>query len=395
MALINYSDSDGSDQEAVAKATPSHQKPQNTTNKPGFQKLVDSSNPQKIRVNFTDPKQEVAPRKDGSEPPAKRAKLGGSGLNDFNSLLPAPKRPAATNGLGRGGLGRGVNLKTGATLGFSREPMPEREMPDQGHRTETSGLEISGSDGGEQTGDSQMTAQSNPPEKKDDEQPKKKATMFKPLSVARKPHKKKPPSTPSATDLLAAASIQSKEAHSTAVSKVSLFSSLVSVDDLAHEQIGAPKANGSYQPMLYQADTIDPALLDPTITLDFETSDPANETLPNDDGNSDQPQSLDAIADSLNLSTSARRQLLGRNASRHNTSAVKIASFNTDAEYAANEELRQAGETVQHNAVRAIAPGKHSLKQLVNVAAMQKDALEESFAEGRRNKKEVGGRYGW
>jgi hypothetical protein len=48
-----------------------------------------------------------------------------------------------------------------------------------------------------------------------------------------------------------------------------------------------------------------------------------------------------------------------------------------------------------HNPVRSIAPGKHSLKQLVNAAQSQKDALAESFAKGYQNRKEAGSKYGW
>ena len=70
-------------------------------------------------------------------------------------------------------------------------------------------------------------------------------------------------------------------------------------------------------------------------------------------------------------------------------------NFNADDQYAANEEFRAKGESVQHNPVRGIAPGKHSLKQLVNAAATQADALEEHFAQGKRNQKEAGSKYGW
>jgi hypothetical protein len=48
-----------------------------------------------------------------------------------------------------------------------------------------------------------------------------------------------------------------------------------------------------------------------------------------------------------------------------------------------------------HNPVRSIAPGKHSLKQLLNATVSQKEALEESFAKGYANRKEASGRYGW
>ncbi|RMZ90737.1 hypothetical protein DV736_g2034, partial [Chaetothyriales sp. CBS 134916] len=58
-------------------------------------------------------------------------------------------------------------------------------------------------------------------------------------------------------------------------------------------------------------------------------------------------------------------------------------------------ELIAKGDQIQHNPVRAIAPGKHSLRQLVNAAQGQKDALEDSFAIGKQNKKEAGSKYGW
>ena len=151
--------------------------------------------------------------------------------------------------------------------------------------------------------------------------------------------------------------------------------------------------NGSYQPMMYSVREPMPTETLPGAELE---GNPADEqyTTTNDAKVIDQtPQSLDTIASDLNLSASAKRQLLGRQ--KHNSSAINIVNFNTDEEYKQNELMRQAGEVVQHNAVRAIAPGKHSLKQLVNAASTQKDALEESFASGRRNKKEAGSKYGW
>jgi hypothetical protein len=102
---------------------------------------------------------------------------------------------------------------------------------------------------------------------------------------------------------------------------------------------------------------------------------------------------LDYIADDLNLSRAQRRQLFGRNA---DPSSSRILHFNTDVEYAANQEMAHKElAATQHNPVRAIAPGKHTLQQLVNAASTQKDALEESFATGKRNKKEAGAKYGW
>ena len=66
-----------------------------------------------------------------------------------------------------------------------------------------------------------------------------------------------------------------------------------------------------------------------------------------------------------------------------------------DSEYAANEHARQTGDAVEHRAVKAIAPGKHSLQQLVNNARTQQGAMEDKWAEGRRERGEAGGKYGW
>ncbi|EME44912.1 hypothetical protein DOTSEDRAFT_70825 [Dothistroma septosporum NZE10] len=92
----------------------------------------------------------------------------------------------------------------------------------------------------------------------------------------------------------------------------------------------------------------------------------------------------------MNLTPAQRRQLFGRNGKSAN-----VTHFNMDSEYAHNEELRQAGEVVEHRAVKAIAPGKHSLQQLVNNARSQKDALDDKFAEGKANRSAGGAKYGW
>ena len=109
-----------------------------------------------------------------------------------------------------------------------------------------------------------------------------------------------------------------------------------------------------------------------------------------------EPEDLTSIASDLNLSAAERRQLLGRHPNKSFfAQASKVINFNTDDEYAANQQRIAAGEQVQHNPVRAIAPGKHSLKQMISSAQGQKDALEESFARGKTNKREAGSKYGW
>src|SRR6186713_2096671 len=127
MNLINYSDSEGSDDEApvpkpTAKPTP----------KPAFQKVVDSVNPGKIKINLPGASQPKANKDDmeSDAPPAKKARIGGGGFGGFNAMLPAPKKAnvdavggdtSGMKGLGKG-LGSGVNLKTGAEPAFKREP---------------------------------------------------------------------------------------------------------------------------------------------------------------------------------------------------------------------------------------------------------------------------------
>ncbi|MCJ1464716.1 hypothetical protein MMC07_003329 [Pseudocyphellaria aurata] len=395
MVLVEYSDSDNSD----AETNPPAAKESANSQTLSFQ-IVDRSDPHKIRVNLPKTSKTAADdADDGTEPPSKRAKLGTSSFAGFNSLLPAPKKATAPSGgkstglVKKGGLGRGFNLKTGATPGFSRE-----EMPLSYDRNEDSnvGNEGAAQNAAEVNGFS-MNQDIEAQETKSTVSSDKKSIkpgnllMFKPLSVTRKPTKKKPP-VPGVQDGnlnqdLAFAQ-QPQESP-----KVSLFP----VDDIHDLQRRIPSMPGEYQPMIYQASPPEPdqplpdhrdALGSESLDLSTESAAPVHHTTIDE-----STQSLDSIASDLNLSASAKRQLLGRQ--RGNTSTINVVNFNTDQEYAANEILRQAGEQVQHNPVRSIAPGKHSLKQLVNAVSNQKDALEEQFASGRRNKKEAGSKYGW
>lgn len=398
MALVDYSESEGSDQEEVP-ADQEALKSKTNLNKSAFQKFVDRSNPHKIKISLPETGKATEDDVDETDRPAKRARVGGGGLSDFNAFLPAPKRatvsasgPVAIGGK-RGGLGSGVNLRTGAAPGFSREPGPEivtAQVEDEamngigaGIVTEDGihekGLEETHSDGNAQS-------LGNPVEQP---KPKGKTTMFKPLSVARKPQKKKPLPSNSFGDIRARDNESSQQSKLDS-KKLSLFSVADTAEFTTTNQMGT-KSN--YQPMIYQVN--EPKVIkSATESLHEEMLADEQSDTPIITQNADQaPQSLDTIATDLNLSASAKRQLLGRQ--KNNLSAINIVNFNTDEEYKQNELMRQAGEVVQHNAVRAIAPGKHSLKQLVNAASTQKDALEESFASGRRNKKEAGSKYGW
>jgi len=402
MGLVGYSDSEDSEDER--KPAPKASGKANTSTKPAFQKVIDRSNPHKIKVTLPEaPKPGPNEVESDDGPPGKRAKVGGGAFTGFNTLLPAPKRQmvstgGTSTGLRRGGLGSGVNLKTGSSPGFSREPMPTTETEDEdedntlgGGATITDALEVSG--------EIKISTTTNQAEKpKDEPKTQGNAMMFKPLSVARRPQKKKKPSA-AAVPAVQPGQSQDPAPPPEASPKVSLFS----MGEPEKEDAYSASGPGAYQPLVYQVPTTDTtnqtAPSDNTSDENLYTN-PENTTdfvPPSSIQTTSGPQSLDSIASDLNLSVSAKRQLFGRqrNIAKGNPAAINVVNFNTDQEYAANELLRQAGEQAVHNPVRALASGKHSLKQLVNAASNQKDALEEHFASGRRNKKEAGSKYGW
>ncbi|KAI9789655.1 MAG: hypothetical protein M1833_002272 [Piccolia ochrophora] len=396
MVLVNYSDSETSDvSDTEAGPTPPPKAP--TPGKPSFQKVVDRSNPHKIRVTLptTADTSLSDDASNGQEPPAKRARTGGGAFSGFNALLPAPKRTGPVgsgNGLSgrKGGLGAGVNLKTGAEPAFSREPQTngdyevaeEKPVEKKSEEREVPVKE----NGGDPVQSTTMKPSEPAPSNVEVTQ---KARMFRPLSVARKPQKKKKPAA-------AVSSPTDAPPKPTPAPKTSLFS-FGTEEPLTHPV--TTSSTTDYEPLVYTADRPSPS--SPSPPLDSPL--PTTTSPPPPSG----PQTLSTIASDLNLSAAAKRQLFGRAAKTSSTfahdqpssssapTAVNIINFNTDREYAANEVLRAAGDTVQHNPVRAIAPGKHSLQQLVNAASSQRDALEEQFASGRRNKKEAGSKYGW
>lgn len=366
MGLVGYSDSEGSDDE-VPNVAPSAPKPTARVPRPGFQKVVDPTGARKIKVELPTVKPEL---QEEAQRPAKKARTGG--LGGFNSFLPAPKRSAEIK---KPGLGAGVSLRTGAEPAFSRERV-EPDLPPPFESTNEDANTVSG-----------LPA----PPLAEEERPKEvkmvgNAMRFKPLSVANKKQKKKPIISSSGSASPAFSSTQSMNQPSTQAApaapaapppkkKVSLFSVAQEEDTPV-----ADKAASEYQPIL--ADTID----------DTPAASIASTSYQQPPTHSD-PNSLDAIASDLNLSASARRQLFGRN--KDAAAAAKIMHFDMEQEYASNERLRQEGQAQEHRAVKAIAPGKHSLQQLVNAASTQKEALEDAWAEGKRNKAEGGSRYGW
>ncbi|OCK80786.1 hypothetical protein K432DRAFT_381878 [Lepidopterella palustris CBS 459.81] len=385
MNLVAYSDSEGSDNEAPPAPKPAA-KPAATTSKPAFQKVVDRANPHKIKVNLPSTSTKSA-KKDDTEaegPPAKKARTGGGAFSGFNAMLPAPKKTApamggtlsgAKRGPGRG-LGSGVSLRTGAAPAFSREPV---DVPDYSEeQAEKTNLSAPAA-----------AASTFSPDPKTEPEIKAvvKPMMFKPLSVVNKKKNKAaiPFKSSSTSAEKATAPALPVEQKPVAKPKVSLFS-------IPQEEAPLPSTSISsapYEPILYG------------VSDESTTDEPSATTskTPPTSAPPPGPQTLHDIATDLNLSEADRRQLFGRPRGSKNApdlSSLTYINFNIDAEYAHNEALRAAGETVQHNPIRSIAgTGKNSLRQLLNVATTQKDALEEHFAKGKRNKKESGTKYGF
>jgi hypothetical protein len=394
MALVTYSDSEASDDE----------KPPNSTKQngstlaaiqPSTSFAVDKSNPRKIQVKLQEAKVDASSNvgKPDDEPEPKRQRVGAGVFSGFNSILPAPKRDIQThngNGSAKGQPRKIFSLKTGAERGFDRESDAELKQlfAEQHEDVTTPGTDVT--DGALPVSVSHFNfgsiSASIAPKTGT-------PTMFKPLSVARKPQKKKP-ATKTAMQMpaeaIAAASPPSGEI-SKPTPKVSLFST--GGDLPTHAQ--SPGLTTEYQPLVYEAEEDNPAEASSDFIGEETRFDgPGDDTAQGKIRALAGPQTLDAIASDLNLSASARRQLFGRKSGSSNN-AVNVINFNIDKEYAANDALRASGEQIQHNPVRAPASGKHSLKQLVSMASGQKDALEESFAAGRQNKKEAGSRYAW
>lgn len=372
MVLVAYSDSEGSDSEKPSKpAVEAASKPiRNQT--AGF--AVNRSNSRKIQVSLGS--SVVAPPENNDEPAPKRMKVGSGGLGGFNAMLPAPKRENEKKPAANGGARKVFSLKTGAEPGFSREADAELR---QLFTEQDSTIQPNGGSTTRVIPDTASdTAKIDNP------------MRFKPLSVSRNTNKKKHivPTQPrkSAASI---GRIQGLGLASTSAApyptppKISLFSA-------GHDAVATSTAFEKH----------DASDLDEITDQQTEDTNEHHDMPVNDSQGKSQTaapsqgQSLDTIASDLNLSAADRRKLLGREG-KGATSAINIVNFNTDQEYAANEVLRASGEQAQHNPVRGIAPGKHSLKQLVNAASTQKDALEESFAAGKSNKREAGSRYGW
>ncbi|KAK1242571.1 hypothetical protein MKX08_005383 [Trichoderma sp. CBMAI-0020] len=378
MGLVDYSESDSSDVEVdapqpVAKAA--------APKKPAFQKVVDRSNPGKIVLNLPQVSSSGdAGAANSNEPPAKRARTGGGGLfSGFSSFLPPPKntgKPILGKSLSR----PGINLKTSAEKGFSRD-----EEPPSSSNSNTDGASGLSLPPPKRPAEPSIPDTMKPAE---DVKLVGKPLLFKPLSVARNT-KRKPKSTAATQASTASAPKPVASTQETAApapappKKTSLFSMHVEEESAPT----APAAGGAYEPLFETGEAINP--YGPgAFSQQMHNGQAAAASRDT------RTESLDNVADDLNLSAAARRELFGRGGG-DGQMAKKVINFNMDREYQHNEELRAAGEQQTHNPVRAIHGGKHSLQQLVRNVASQRDALEESFAKGKSNRREASSRYGW
>ncbi|KAI1124980.1 mitotic checkpoint regulator, MAD2B-interacting-domain-containing protein [Nemania abortiva] len=424
MGLVDYSDSE-SETEATAQPVPPKQQPTATGSKKPVRRIVDRSQPGKILVNLPG---SSSAGQDGSntsttedEPPAKRARtLKGGAFSGFNSFLPPPKNvgkkpaPSASSGdKGTNAPRPGVHLKTGAAPGFMRNTDGGLGDDIYGDEKAASG----GSDGGMNLPAPKSQQPTIPEGQKPADEVKLvgKPLMFRPLSVSRKKPTKKATTKPIATTPATSGSTITSTSTTTSTSilttptqtdattvepppkkqKISLFS--IS-DEQPQEPEPKDESSGVYEPLINTDDGFEQSTADALAAYDAQYGSFAapSQAATVSSAFSAASNSLDSIASDMNLSAAARRELFGRRgAPSADVAATKVINFDTEREYAHNEMLRASGEQQIHNPLRAIAPGKHNLRQLVSQVQNQREALEESFAKGKAKQSDAGSRYGW
>lgn len=412
MGLVEYSDSESDGESPRNSATPTvaaAAASSQPAKKQSFQKLVDKSKPGKILVSLPSVSTTSDDAATSEAPAAKRLKTSAGRFSGFSSFLPPPKATASKPRAGSSGNAAprvGVNLRTSSEAAFSRDPVDG--TGDGVSRTDGS-RSISNSPPATATTPAQPSI---PPGQKSENEVKLigKPLMFKPLSVARKPDKKvggtkakAASSTASHSDALkrpsdggsreSPAKEDTPAVPQTKKKKISLFS----VVDDARGVEPIPEDSTSYET---EPRGHDQSTFTEGSTLEYHASQQQySGYLPPSaqQGGYPEPNSLDSIADDLNLGPAARRELFGRGGAPSKTTAKSVINFNLDQEYRHNEELRQSGalDQQQHNPLRAIKPGKHSLQQLVNQVQSQRDALEENFAKNRATQKQSGAKYGF
>jgi hypothetical protein len=411
MGLVEYSDSESESETVQPKPAPSAAAAQ----KKPFQKLLDrSSGAGKIVVSLPAASATTEAAVEDEQPPAKRVKTaGGSRFSSLGSFLPPPKKrapatPAASARKQGTAPAPGIHLRTAAEPAFVRGGGDDETLDVDGDATTSSpslSLPPSGSKG--------PAGPSIPEGQKPEEEVKLvgKPLMFKPLSVARKkaPVKTKkkdssPVTNPPASGVVAPQSGRTSPATAPATTqsaappprkKISLFS--MGDDEPTHSTanpVTTTPPTGTYEPIFTSAP--EPAEEENGVTSAYPTYQQQQQqpTL------SEQPPQQDFSSLASTLTPAARRELFGRSTPTSSSFIppnAKVITFDMEREYAHNEALRALGaqEQLAYNPVRSIAPGKHSLRQVVNMAQSNQNALEESFARAKSNKRDAAGRYGW
>jgi len=411
MGLVDYSSSDESDSEVVQKPTAPAPTTTTATGKKPFQKLVNSSGSSKIFVNLP-----TAATTDeaSNEPPTKRVRTADSGASrfgNFGSFLPPPKKTTATVGKsisdGPSSSGRkggtapapGVHLRTGAEPAFVRGGDTDESSYGEEH---TSG---SGSDSKFGSGLSlPPPKKSSGPTIQEGQLPAEEVKFvgqplrFKPLSVLKAAQQKKKKKTVQAapSPTVAETNVPQQAAEPAPPRKKLNLFSLDDTEPPATTPVSPTPLTSyeTYEPMSFlSAETNDTGVGNQGSEYNSYNPTYSQQHPP-------QQSALGALADSLSLSKADRRNLFGRNGPPSATSGApeaRILNFNMEKEYDHNEYLRQSGALADqaHNPVRSIAPGKHSLKQMVNMAQNNQAALEDSFAAGRGARRDAAGKYGW
>ncbi|EWC44496.1 hypothetical protein DRE_06764 [Drechslerella stenobrocha 248] len=357
MALVSYSDSDASDSEPAAPAITS--KPRSSL--AGIlpppskkRKLVADdragstassggaakpSGPRKIKVEL--PKVSLEDDDSSSSAPtSSRSKAAGKSSGGMLSFLPAPKRTGA----------EAVKAKveyagTGMDTGIPTVDDPVADPP------------------------SQASAKPSGPVQGRVIQP-----FFRKSAAAGK-------KTSKSTGL---SKLPDKE------KKVSLFSLGAALNE---KPLPTTSTTGEYKPMLIDDTPAPPVEDEDSYPADAPVEE-AHITPPQShDASGYGPQTFQSIGEQVGMDDAAMRMFMGR---RGRNAEIKLMDFNVDDEYEKNEAARAEGALApEKNVVRSIKPGKHQLTSLLNAAQSQRAALEESFAQGRRNKKEAGSKYGW
>lgn len=105
------------------------------------------------------------------------------------------------------------------------------------------------------------------------------------------------------------------------------------------------------------------------------------------------PSDMDSLGKEIGLSEQNLQILQGRHAKRK--APIKFVDYSVDQQYSYNQSLIDSGALQTVQPVKGISSGKHQLRTLISSANLQRESLEESFASGKRNKKESGAKYGF